>query len=100
LHGLGHASDGKSEAAQKEHWHEKEKCGHHRLLLSPEIGHVAIGNRWYRWLCRRDGLDPEAHYPLLAQRYEAPRLRPPINTAARRAAGFSEAELAELERPA
>jgi uncharacterized ferritin-like protein (DUF455 family) len=69
------------------------------IILHDEIGHVAIGNRWYRWLCRRDGLDPEAHYPLLAQRHEAPRLRPPINTAARRAAGFSEAELAELERP-
>ena len=66
------------------------------IILRDEIGHVAIGNHWYRWLCERDGLDPVAHYPLLVERYQAPRLRPPLNLPARRAAGFSEAELAYL----
>jgi len=66
------------------------------VILRDEVGHVAIGNRWYRWLCARDGLDPIAHYAELARRYEAPRLRPPFNTAARRAAGFTEAEIALL----
>jgi uncharacterized ferritin-like protein (DUF455 family) len=33
-------------------------------------------------------------------RYAAPRLRPPFNLAARRAAGFSEAELIDLARGA
>ena len=65
-------------------------------ILRDEIGHVAIGNRWYRWLCTRDGLDAEALYPQLVQRYQAPRLRPPFNLAARRAAGFSDGELATL----
>jgi uncharacterized ferritin-like protein (DUF455 family) len=32
------------------------------IILRDEIGHVAIGNHWYRWLCARDGLDPVAHY--------------------------------------
>jgi uncharacterized ferritin-like protein (DUF455 family) len=68
------------------------------LILRDEVGHVAIGNHWYRWLCARDGLDAEAHYPELVRRYAAPRLRPPYNLAARRAAGFSEAELASLVR--
>jgi uncharacterized ferritin-like protein (DUF455 family) len=67
------------------------------LILHDEVGHVAIGNRWYRWLCDRDGLDPVAHYAMLAQRYAAPRLRPPFNHAARLAAGFTEAEIALLE---
>ena len=66
------------------------------IILRDEIGHVAIGNHWYAWLCRRDGLDAEALYPQLVARYMAPRLRPPFNLAARRAAGFSEAELRGL----
>ena len=68
------------------------------VILREEVGHVAIGNHWYGWLCRQQGLDPLAHYAHLAQRYEAPRPRPPINAAARRAAGFSEAELLWLEQ--
>lgn len=69
------------------------------VILRDEIGHVAIGNRWYGWLCRRDGLDAEALYPQLVRRYAAPRLRRPFNLPARRAAGFSEAELAALDAP-
>jgi uncharacterized ferritin-like protein (DUF455 family) len=66
------------------------------ILLRDEIGHVAIGNRWYHWLCGREGLDPVAHGALLAARHGAPRLRPPFNHEARLAAGFSEAEIAAL----
>jgi uncharacterized ferritin-like protein (DUF455 family) len=66
------------------------------VILRDEIGHVAIGNRWYRHLCRQQGLDPVALYPQLVARYEAPRPRPPFNLAAREAAGFSAEELAYL----
>ena len=66
------------------------------VILRDEIGLVAIGNRWYRWLCERQGLEPVAHYKHLAQRHRAPRLRPPFNTAAREAAGFSAEEIAFL----
>ena len=69
------------------------------IILRDEVGHVAIGNHWYRWLCARDGLDAEAHYPELVRRYAAPKLRPPFNIEARRAAGFSEAELLRLNHP-
>jgi uncharacterized ferritin-like protein (DUF455 family) len=65
-------------------------------ILHDEIGHVAVGNRWYRWLCQRDGLDPVAHYRVLASRYDAPKPKPPFNTPARRQAGFSDEELALL----
>ncbi len=67
------------------------------IILRDEIGHVAIGNHWYRWLCSRDGHDAEALYPQLVARHSAPRLRPPFNLAARRAAGFSESELDTLK---
>jgi uncharacterized ferritin-like protein (DUF455 family) len=66
------------------------------IILADEIGHVAIGNHWYGWLCARDGLDPVAHYPALAERYDAPRLYPPFNEEARKRAGFSDEELAWL----
>ena len=62
-------------------------------ILRDEIGHVAIGNHWYRWLCERDGLDAVPHYGVLVERYAAPRLKPPFNEAARKQAGFSQAEL-------
>jgi uncharacterized ferritin-like protein (DUF455 family) len=68
------------------------------VILRDEVGHVAIGNHWYRWLCERDGLDPLPYYDTLAQRHEAPRPRPPFNLEARQRAGFSEAELALLGR--
>ena len=66
------------------------------VILRDEIGHVAIGNRWYRWLCEQRGLDPVAAYDELAARHGAPRLRGPFNLEARRAAGFSDEELARL----
>jgi uncharacterized ferritin-like protein (DUF455 family) len=66
------------------------------VILRDEVGHVAIGNRWYRWLCEREGLDPLAHYAVLAQRHQAPRPRPPFNLVARERAGFSAEELALL----
>jgi uncharacterized ferritin-like protein (DUF455 family) len=66
------------------------------VILRDEIGHVAIGNRWYRHLCAQRGLDPLAAYAALAVRHEAPRLRPPVNLQARSQAGFDVAELAAL----
>jgi len=68
------------------------------VILRDEIGHVAIGNHWYRFVCERAGLDAVAIYPDLVERYAAPRLRPPFNDAARRAAGFTDDEIAYLTR--
>lgn len=67
------------------------------IILRDEVGHVAIGNRWYRWLCERDGKDPVALYEELSLRYKAPQPRGPFNRDARRAAGFSDEEIAVLE---
>ncbi|MBI2731807.1 MAG: ferritin-like domain-containing protein [Aquabacterium sp.] len=66
------------------------------IILRDEVGHVAIGNRWFHHLCKARGEDPVTLYPQLVQRYEAPRLRPPFNEAARKAAGFTTEELAFL----
>ncbi len=66
------------------------------VILRDEVGHVAIGNRWYRWLCARDGLDPLAHYAWLAARHGAPVPKGPFNLGARAEAGFTADELAAL----
>ena len=70
------------------------------IILRDEIGHVAIGNRWYRHLCGERGLAPVATYARLAAQYGAPRLKGPFNLQARRLAGFDAAELAGLEASA
>ena len=66
------------------------------IILRDEIGHVATGNRWYAAVCRQRGLDPVATYTELALKHAAPVLKGPFNLPARRAAGFTEAELAAL----
>lgn len=66
------------------------------IILRDEIGHVAIGNRWYRHVCNQRGLDPVRTYAQLAETHRAPRLRGPFNLEARRAAGFEQAELDAL----
>jgi len=67
------------------------------IILRDEIGHVAIGNHWYKVLCDERGLDPLTTYADLALHYKAPVLRGPFNLDARRAAGFSEPELDALQ---
>ena len=63
------------------------------IILRDEVGHVEIGNRWYRWLCAGQGLDPVTLYGELVQRHQAPPLRPPFNQEARLRAGFSQQEI-------
>lgn len=67
------------------------------IILRDEIGHVAIGNHWYKQQCALAGKEPVACYAELAARYQAPRLRGPFNLEARRAAGFDDDELAALQ---
>jgi len=66
------------------------------IILRDEIGHVAIGNHWFNWLCEQRGLEPVASYQVLAGQYHAPAMRKPLNMEARRKAGFTEEELALL----
>jgi uncharacterized ferritin-like protein (DUF455 family) len=66
------------------------------IILRDEIGHVAVGNHWYRLACEQRGLDPIEAYAEMAQRYGAPRPRGPFNFEARLAAGFTQEELDRL----
>ncbi|MBF0470726.1 MAG: ferritin-like domain-containing protein [Gammaproteobacteria bacterium] len=67
------------------------------IILRDEIGHVAVGDRWFRYLCQQRQLPPEESYRQLIARYTDNKSRPPYHFEARRAAGFSEEELSLLE---
>jgi len=67
------------------------------IIHRDEIGHVAIGNRWYAYLCDQRNLDPIATFRQLMREYNAPKLRGPLHIEARLAAGFTEAEMKMLE---
>jgi uncharacterized ferritin-like protein (DUF455 family) len=69
------------------------------IILRDEVGHVALGDRWFRHFCRERGLDPETEYCRLIRSLDAPWPAPPLNLTARREAGFGEAELARLVGP-
>jgi uncharacterized ferritin-like protein (DUF455 family) len=68
------------------------------VILRDEIDHVAVGNRWFRFLCDRRGCDPETTYREVARRCGAPRQRGPFNVAARLQAGFTPREIEQLQQ--
>ena len=68
------------------------------IILRDEIGHVGLGDRWYRHLCAERNLEPESTYRDLLTRYQAPWPQGKMNESARLAAGFSAGELAVLAK--
>ena len=67
------------------------------IIMRDEIGHVAAGSRWFKYLCEKRGLEPESTFRRLLSQYMTGRLKGPFHKEARREGGFSEAELAYLE---
>lgn len=66
------------------------------ILLRDEVGHVAVGSKWFNWLCQQRGLDRFDTFKMLIDTHLKGGLKPPFNLEARRQAGFSEVELAWL----
>jgi len=63
------------------------------IILRDEVGHVAIGSRWFNHLCAERSLDPETTFAALLREHDAPRPVLPLNVEARRRAHFTPAEL-------
>jgi uncharacterized ferritin-like protein (DUF455 family) len=59
-----------------------------RTVLRDEIGHVAIGKRWFDHLCARSGNDSVQTWKSLVDRHFRGILKPPFNLEARLRAGF------------
>ncbi len=68
-----------------------------RIIQRDEVGHVAVGSRWFQHLCAQRDLEPEATFRELLEQYMKGRIRGPLDRASRLEAGFSEAELDYLE---
>lgn len=64
------------------------------VILRDEVGHVAIGTRWFNHLCAERAVDPEATFERLLREFDAPRPVLPLNEHARRQAAFTPRELA------
>jgi uncharacterized ferritin-like protein (DUF455 family) len=75
---------------------DEETAARLEIILRDEVGHVAAGSRWFRFLCEERGLDPEVAYFALLAEYLRGEIRCPLNEAARREAGFAEAEIQRL----
>jgi uncharacterized ferritin-like protein (DUF455 family) len=57
-------------------------------IYRDEIGHVAVGMRWFEYLCHAQGLDPETTFHDRVRRYFSGALKPPFNRDARDRAAF------------
>ncbi len=68
-----------------------------QVIYDEEIGHVAIGNRWFHFCCRQRELEPGETFQQLIREYFG-RLRGPFNRSARLQAGFDEDELTAMEQ--
>jgi uncharacterized ferritin-like protein (DUF455 family) len=68
------------------------------IILHDEIGHVAIGSHWFKYLCQQRGLDAARTFHELAGQYFPGQICGPFHYEARRQAGFSTAELEALEQ--
>lgn len=67
------------------------------IILRDEIGHVAIGTRWFHHACVQRGLEPQATFRDLVREHMRGRVKGPFYREAREQAGFSAAEMDELE---
>lgn len=60
-----------------------------QTIHDEEIGHVAAGVRWFRFLCGRRGLEPEPTWRELVGSRFAGTLKPPFNRSSRDLAGLA-----------
>ncbi|QDQ25782.1 ferritin-like domain-containing protein [Chitinimonas arctica] len=67
------------------------------IIFRDEVGHVAVGNRWFRWLCAERGLDPAETFRDHLVKFEVSRNIGELNIEARLQAGFELDELAVLQ---
>lgn len=67
------------------------------IIQRDEVGHVAIGTRWFQYCCAQRGVESLSTFRDLIRKHFGGKLRGPFAYEARRSAGFSEEELAMLD---
>jgi uncharacterized ferritin-like protein (DUF455 family) len=67
-------------------------------ILADEVGHVELGSKWFKFVCRQHGFDAESKYrELIGRYYIGGKPKGPFNRELRKIAGFSDAEIDWLE---
>ena len=59
------------------------------IIYRDEQGHVAVGAKWFRFLCLREGVEPAAAFQALVRTHFRGPLKPPFNDRARARAGLT-----------
>jgi len=59
-----------------------------QIIHDDEIGHVAVGKRWFDYLCAEQSLDPKPTWHELVRKYFKGGIKPPFNTESRDKAGL------------
>ncbi|MBV7257647.1 ferritin-like domain-containing protein [Pacificimonas sp. WHA3] len=67
------------------------------IIYHDEIGHVRIGNHWFRHVCALTGKPPAETFRNLVETRFRGRLKPPFNDSARESAGLTRDFYASLE---
>ena len=60
-----------------------------KIIYEDEKGHVAVGAKWFRFLCQKQGLDPNTTFTQLVRKHFRGHLKPPFNDRARSANGLT-----------
>jgi len=59
-----------------------------QTIHDDEIGHVAVGRRWFQFVCEERGLDPAATFQNLVRAHFKGQVKPPFNQLSRDRAGL------------
>ncbi len=66
------------------------------VIYLEEIVHVAKGDRWFKYLCKQNGVDESIYFEILERYRLFDKHRPHINVEARKEAGFTCEEILKL----
>ena len=75
---------------------DKETVSVLKKILKDEIGHVSLGSKWYRYICKKYKKDPDLTFKDIINQFTLPINSKNINKDARIMAGFTNTELEYL----
>jgi uncharacterized ferritin-like protein (DUF455 family) len=83
--------------AKLSHHHDsfaKEAIETLELILKEEVSHVKKGDYWFKWACKKEGIDPKEYFEIVERILPGSKKKKPfVNMKARQKAGFSCDEL-------
>jgi uncharacterized ferritin-like protein (DUF455 family) len=68
-----------------------------KIIHKEEIGHVAVGTRWFHYACEKQGVDARTTFIELIKSHVKNAVRGPFDEISRMEAGFSAEEMADLK---